>query len=147
MDSGSRRIFAVVRGAPSRRFDAVTVARQVFVSLDCADPAPLAEFWAAMLGGEVKFTHDGAVGVRTDWMWLAAIRVADYRPPTWPTGEVPKQIHLDLGVDDLAASVAEAERLGARSAADQPAPALRRILFDPAGHPFCLTTQIPVEAR
>lgn len=65
--------------------------RQVFVSLDCADPGPLAEFWAAMLG--------------------------------------------------------EAERLGARPAPEQPAPEHRRVLLDPAGHPFCLTTQVPREAR
>jgi hypothetical protein len=39
------------------------------------------------------------------------------------------------------------QRLGATPAAFQPAPERRRILFDPAGHPFCLTTQIPREAR
>ena len=60
--------------------------------------------------------------------------------------DVPKQIHLDLAVTDLDAAVAEAEGLGARVASFQPAPDRRRILFDPAGHPFCLTTQIPKEA-
>jgi hypothetical protein len=125
----------------------VAVARQVFVSLDCAEPAPLAEFWAAMLGGEVMFTTATAVGVRTDWMWLTAIRVPDYQPPSWPGGDIPKQIHLDLGVTDLDATVAEAERLGARLAPVQPAPDRWRVLLDPAGHPFCLTTQIPREAR
>jgi hypothetical protein len=25
------------------------VARRAFITIDCADPAPLAEFWAAML--------------------------------------------------------------------------------------------------
>ncbi|HEX3623357.1 MAG TPA: VOC family protein [Acidimicrobiales bacterium] len=125
----------------------MAVARQLFISLDCADPAPLAEFWAAMLGGEVRFSRATAVGVRTDWVWLAAIPVPGYRPPTWPEGDVPKQFHLDLGVADLDAAVAEAVALGARPAPTQPAPDLRRILFDPAGHPFCLTTQIPPEAR
>ncbi len=59
---------------------------------------------------------------------------------------VPKLIHLDLAVSDLDGAVAEAERLGAVSSAFQPAPGQWRILFDPAGHPFCLTTQIPREA-
>ena len=117
------------------------------MTLDCADPMPLAEFWAAMLGGEIRFARPHTVGVRTDWVWLAAMRVEDYRPPTWPDGDVPKQIHLDLDVSDLETAVADAEQLGARQAPFQPAPDLRRVLLDPAGHPFCLTTQIPAEAR
>jgi hypothetical protein len=61
------------------------------------------------------------------------------QPPTWPADDIPKQIHLDLAVTDLQAAVAEAERLGARIAPVQPAPDRWRVLFDPAGHPFCLT--------
>ena len=125
----------------------MAVAHSVFVSMDCADPAPLAEFWAAMLGGEVKFTTAGAVGVRTEGVWLTAIRVPDYRAPSWPDGDVPTQMHLDLGVTDLEGAVAAAERLGARVAPHQPAPDRWRVLLDPAGHPFCLTTQIPDVAR
>ena len=34
-------------------------------------------------------------------------------------------------------------RLGAVRAADQPAPDRYIVLTDPAGHPFCLSTQIP----
>jgi hypothetical protein len=56
-------------------------------------------------------------------------------------------MHLDLGVTDLEAAVADAERLGARVAPHQPAPDRWRVLLDPAGHPFCLTTQIPDVAR
>jgi hypothetical protein len=124
----------------------MAVAEGVFVTLDCAEPQALGEFWAAILGGEVKFTSPTTVMVRTEWMWVAALQVEDYVPPTWPSNEVPKQIHLDLGVTDLDAAVAEAERLGATIAPGQPAPDRRRILFDPAGHPFCLTTQVPAEA-
>jgi hypothetical protein len=72
--------------------------------------------------------------------------VDDYQPPTWPEPDVPKQIHLDLAVDDLEVAVAEAIGCGATLAAVQPAPEARRILLDPAGHPFCLTTMIPREA-
>ena len=126
----------------------MAIARTVFITLDCAHPRPLAEFWAALLGGEVAFESPlKTVGVRTEWMWLTAMPVADYQPPTWPTGEVPKQIHLDLAVDDLDAACAEALALGATLAPMQPAPELRRVLFDPAGHPFCLTTQTPAAAR
>jgi hypothetical protein len=114
-----------------------------FVSLDCADPRPLGEFWAAMLDGELIGVSDDALAIRTDWVWMTALRVDDYVPPTWPASDVPKQIHLDLAVTDLEGAVAEAERLGARQAPDQPAPHRWRVLIDPAGHPFCLTTMIP----
>ena len=100
-----------------------------------------------MLGGEIKFSSSTTVGVRTDWVWLSALKVADYVAPTWPEGDVPKQIHLDLAVTELEVAVTEAERLGARVAPFQPAPDRWRVLLDPAGHPFCLTTQIPPEAR
>lgn len=115
--------------------------------MDCADPRALAEFWAEMLGGEIRFASESTVGVHTDWVWLTALKVDDYVAPTWPEGDVPKQIHLDLAVTDLEAAVAEAVGLGARIASFQPAPDRWRVLLDPAGHPFCLTTQIPPEAR
>jgi Glyoxalase-like domain len=123
------------------------VARSGFVSLDCADPLALGKFWAAMLDGEIMFTNTTIVVIRTDWVWLTALKVPDYVAPTWPGGDVPQQIHLDLAVTELEAAVAEAERLGARIAQVQPAPDRWRVLLDPAGHPFCLTTQIPPEAQ
>jgi hypothetical protein len=121
----------------------MAVARHGVVSLDCAEPRPLGEFWAAMLGGEIIMDKPSAVVVRADWIWIAALEVPGYRPPTWPAAEVPKQVHLDLAVTDLAAAVAEAQDLGARLAPEQPDPDEWQVLFDPAGHPFCLTTQVP----
>ena len=113
------------------------------VSLDCADPAALAAFWAELTGGTIAFSSDEFVAVRTPTIWLATVRVADYEPPTWPESARAKQIHVDLATDDLDAAVAEATRLGARVAEHQPAPDRWRVLLDPAGHPFCFTTQIP----
>lgn len=123
----------------------MAVSRGGFVSLDCADPARLGEFWAAMFGGDLIGLNDDVVAIRTDWVWLTALRVPDYQAPTWPAGDVPKQINLDLAVTDLEAAIKEAVRLGARRAPVQPAPDRWRVLLDPAGHPFCLTTQIPPE--
>jgi len=125
----------------------VAVARSGFESLDCADPLTLAEFWAAILGGDIMFSSAETVDVRTDWVWPSAMKVSGYISPTWPEGEVPKQIHLDLAVTDLQSAVTEAERLGAKIAPIQPVLDRWRVLFDPAGHPFCLTTQIPLEAQ
>lgn len=111
--------------------------------MDCSDPSALADFWAALVGGEVAYRSDEFCAVKTDTGWLAAVRVDDYQPPTWPDKTVPKQMHLDLRVEDLDGAQAEAVRLGARVAAEQPAPDRWRVLLDPAGHPFCLSTQIP----
>lgn len=109
------------------------------ITIDCADPAELATFWMRMLGGEIVLEKDHVVAVRTDdGSGIAATRVDDYRPPTWPEGERPKQIHLDLAVADLDAAEAEAIEMGARKAEVQPDPARFRVFLDPAGHPFCL---------
>jgi hypothetical protein len=121
----------------------MAVARIGSVSLDCADPQALAAFWAGLVGGDVVFSSDDFVAVQTDRVWLSAVRVAGYRPPTWPGDEMAKQIHLDLAVADLDAAQAEAVRLGAAVAPVQPSPERWRVLIDPAGHPFCLTTLIP----
>jgi hypothetical protein len=121
----------------------MAVARLGSIALDCADPTSLGAFWAALLGGEVAFTSDDFVAVKTDRGWLAAVRVEDYQAPSWPSGDIPKQMHLDLAVDDLERAEAEAVRLGAVRTDNQPSPDRWRVLLDPAGHPFCLSIQIP----
>jgi hypothetical protein len=49
-------------------------------------------------------------------------------------------MHFDISVTDLDRAAARALALGAKQAEHQPAPDLWRVLVDPAGHPFCLTT-------
>jgi hypothetical protein len=46
-------------------------------------------------------------------------------------------MHFDFQVGDLESAVAEAVALGASVATEQPQENVR-VLFDPAGHPFCL---------
>src|SRR5664280_970353 len=113
------------------------------IALDCADPGQLSAFWAELLGGEVTFSNDDFAAVKTDRVWLAATRVDNYVPPSWPDGTVTKQLHLDLAVDDLDDAERTAISLGAVRVAAQPAPDRYLVLLDPAGHPFCLSTQIP----
>jgi hypothetical protein len=113
------------------------------VSLDCADPVALAEFWTALLDGTVIGRDEQVCVVYAHTIMVGAVRVPDYTPPTWPGGATPKHIHLDLAVRDLDTAEAEALRLGARKADHQPKPDEWRIYFDPAGHPFCLTANIP----
>lgn len=121
----------------------MALARLASTALDCDDPAALASFWAQLVGGEVAYSSDEFCAVKTDRGWIATVRVTDHAPPTWPDPDVPKQMHLDLAVDDLDAAEAEAIGLGARKPDTQPAPDRWRVLLDPAGHPFCLSTQIP----
>ena len=114
-------------------------ARIAMVTLDCAEVAPSAEFWSALLGWEVAASSDDYAMLTSPdgGPALGLGRVEDHQPPSWPdTGR--KQFHLDLAVDDLDAMAARAVDLGATLADPQPGETWR-VLIDPAGHPFCLT--------
>jgi hypothetical protein len=89
-------------------------------------------------------TPDGHVIAISDGTHFVTMMYADdHVPPAWPKPERPQQMHLDVAVRDLEAAVASAVALGAAEAGHQPAPAAWRVLIDPAGHPFCLTTVTP----
>jgi nucleotide-binding universal stress UspA family protein len=118
----------------------------VFVTMDCADPASLGAFWAARLDGRAVSPSPSIVVVLSSTVDVAMVAVERYVPPTWPDDAVPKQLHLDIATRDVEAAAAEAERLGARRADRQPQPDEWIIMFDPAGHPFCFTHNIPAEA-
>jgi len=113
--------------------------------IDCPDPASLASFYAALLGGradtsdpqwcEVHFDE----GSRPGSVKLAFQYVSSYEAPRWPDG-VPQQAHLDLTVSDLEASSRLAVQLGARvlsGPVEEPG-SIFVVHSDPAGHPFCL---------
>ena len=113
------------------------------IGLDCADPGPLSDFWAELLGGDIIFNSEDIAIVKLDHLLLNAYRVEDYAPPMWPQGPVPKQAHIDLDVDDLEQAEKRAISLGAVRAETQPDPDRHLVLLDPAGHPFCLSTNFP----
>lgn len=116
----------------------MTPARIAAVNLECSDPAVLAHFWAALLDGEIAVSTPDFCAVEVGSMYVGAVRVEGYRPPTWPSADRSQQIHLDLAVDDLDAAEEQALHLGATKELDQPSPQQSRVLRDPAGHPFCL---------
>jgi len=70
-------------------------------------------------------------------------RIEGHQPVDWPAGQVAKQMHLELAVTDLDSAEARAIALGASKPQRQPSPDRWRVLVDPAGHPFCITTLIP----
>jgi hypothetical protein len=119
------------------------IARLAAVSLDCSDPSGLATFYRELLDLETMFESDDFIALKGAAILLTVQRVEEHRPPEWPTGAVPKQIHLELAVENLEAAEAAAVAIGARTTGVQPSPELWRVLLDPAGHPFCITTLIP----
>ena len=119
------------------------IARLAAVSVDTSEPTVLADFYRQLLDLEVLFEADTFISLKGAAVLLTVQRVDDHRPPEWPTGAVPKQLHLELAVDDLDAAEARAIALGAAKGSEQPSPESWRVLIDPAGHPFCITTLIP----
>ena len=103
------------------------IARLAAISLDGPDPASLAEFYRELLDLEVFFESDDFIALKGAGVYITTQRVMDQQPPDWPSASVPKQMHLELAV----------------KADPQPNPDLWRVLVDPAGHPFCITTLIP----
>jgi predicted enzyme related to lactoylglutathione lyase len=109
------------------------------IVVDCADPATLVRFWAALLGGEPV---DRAAG----WSHV--------EPPGFPrmafqpvTGakSVKNRLHLDIEVDDIAAEVARAVDAGASVVGEavEDAQGAFQVLRDPAGNEFCLVRPAP----
>ncbi len=121
------------------------VGKLASISLDCPDPAVLADFYGALLGMQRAFELPDAslIALSDGTSFVTMMRVADYVAPTWPQAGQLQQMHLDISVTDLSRAVASALALGASEAEHQPRPDLWRVLIDPAGHPFCLTTVSP----
>lgn len=117
----------------------MAIARFPSIVLDCPDAQALAQFYGAMLDWQIEPQEDW-VDVKSDYgQCLSFQQVADYRRPTWPTQEVPQQMHLDVVVDDLDDGEAAVLELGATKHEHQPGTTFR-VFLDPAGHPFCLCT-------
>ena len=115
------------------------------MTIDCHDPMKLAEFYAALTGWTVMFSNDeytvlGAPGTEQgEYPCITFQRNEDYVPPVWPekAGAQQQMAHVDFSVDDLEKSVEYALECGATKANDQFDDSWV-VMFDPAGHPFCL---------
>ena len=92
------------------------------VAIDCPDAAALADFYAGILGWEVKEEPDddwvtiAPAGAGEGSQALAFQEIGDYVAPTWPGGAHPQQFHLDLRVPDLATGEAQVLAAGATPA-------------------------------
>jgi catechol 2,3-dioxygenase-like lactoylglutathione lyase family enzyme len=124
-------------------------------ALDAMDCRELAEFYRAFLGLRYRPGDEPPDGGRVDdadWLVLvdesgqrvlALNQVASLARPTWPTDEVPKQMHHDFRVStvaELGEQRRRAEELGAVLLYDRSDDEIEPlyVLADPAGHPFCV---------
>lgn len=110
------------------------------ITVTAPDPQALADFYARLLGAEVITSDAGWAQIRTgDGLTVGFEYERHWQTPVWPAepGRTHATQHLDIHVDDLDLAVAHAVEQGARLADFQPQEDVR-VLFDPAGHPFCL---------
>ena len=127
-------------------------------AIDAPDCRALAEFYRRLLGLHYRAGDEQPADGRpddADWLVLlddggarvlAVQQKSGTRPSTWPSEEVPMQLHMDFEVptvEDLEHHRARAEALGARLLLDrsQDEDEPLYVLADPAGHPFCLLTR------
>jgi len=129
--------------------------RLLHTAIDTTDARALAEFYREFLG--LRYRRGDAPpagGGSDDAGWLVLVdangdrklafqQVDRLEQTTWPTHDVPMQMHLDFtvpGRTDLERHRERAEALGARlllDRTDDPDEPLY-VLADPAGHPFCI---------
>ncbi|HET9139495.1 VOC family protein [Actinophytocola sp.] len=112
------------------------------ITLDCPDPLALMAFYQQATGLEPhpRSDADFAGLNREDGLFLGFQRVDGYRAPTWPDQVVPQQLHICFTVENLDEAEGRLLGLGAGKPDHQPNRPAARVLTDPAGHPFCLST-------
>ncbi|MFF5973013.1 VOC family protein [Streptomyces sp. NPDC012769] len=111
-------------------------ARVEEIVFDCADPAALARFWAALLGGD-------PVDRSPDWSYVdppGFVRVAFQKVPEGKA--VKNRVHLDLAAGDPSAAADEAQSLGARRSGGIVADEYGafQVMCDPEGNEFCFVS-------
>ena len=113
--------------------------RLSLTTLNAPDAIALARFYAEITRGVAKGDECWALveGTNGD---IGFQQIDDYRPPTWPSGNVGMQMHLEFFVDDLESTGARVLAAGATRFEHQPNADHCLVYADPAGHPFCLST-------
>lgn len=103
------------------------------VSIDSADPAPLAQWWAERLGAEVVADNGGWFYVVGSTPVLGVQAVPDPTPGK-------NRIHLDLATPDVEAATEELLAAGARLVERRSQGRISWTTFeDPQGNQFCVS--------
>ena len=112
------------------------------IAFDCFNANELADFYVKLTGWNKEISSDEWAALRTpEGILLVFQTVEDYVPPVWPwkNGEQQQMAHIDFLVDNLQ----EAESLALENGAiksDVQYFDTSIVMFDPAGHPFCIST-------
>ncbi|AWT56650.1 MULTISPECIES: VOC family protein [Mycolicibacterium] len=105
------------------------------VTVDCADPDALAQWWSQAVGGDVNVLAPGefAVLVRPEGVRLGFQKVPDPTPGK-------NRLHLDLASEDVEAEVQRLVGLGAKQTGRHSfGPEFSWVvLADPEGNAFCI---------
>ena len=124
----------------------MAIAHYAYTALDCENPIELADFYSKITGWPVEPLGDFPP---EDVTWLELLDdkgftkmafqlIENYQKPTWPTGGLPQQAHMDFHAKDLDIAEKALLEIGAVKAEFQPKPHRFRIYLDLAGHPFCI---------
>src|SRR5215218_918770 len=76
--------------------------RLSLTTVHAPDAIALARFYAEITGGSRRAASTGLLEGPNGGIGFQ--QIDDYRPPTWPDGEVGMQMHLEFFVDDLEAT-------------------------------------------
>jgi catechol 2,3-dioxygenase-like lactoylglutathione lyase family enzyme len=122
--------------------------------IDTTDARGLAEFYRELLGLQYRPGDEPPTDGQDDADWLVLMdeygtrklafqRVERQARSTWPSPDIPQQLHLDLtvsSIDELERQRQRAEQLGAvllfDRSEDEEEPLY--VFADPSGHPFCI---------
>ena len=133
----------------------VEYPRLLHTAIDTTDARALAEFYRQLLGLQYRQGDEPpAQGAADDAGWLVLVdsngvrklafqQVERLERTTWPTHDVPMQMHLDFTVsslEELQRQRVRAESLGAQVLLDRtedPDEPLY-VFADLSGHPFCI---------
>lgn len=124
----------------------MAIAHLAYTALDCDNPIELADFYSKITGWPVEPLGDFPPA---DVTWLELLdekgftkmgfqKIDNYQKPTWPTGGLPQQAHIDFHAKDIDIAEKQLLEIGAVKAEFQPKPHRFRIFLDLAGHPFCI---------
>jgi len=106
------------------------------VTVNAPDAGALADFYAAITGGEVTFRHPAWATVHSEGGRIDCQTVPDHTPVPWPAQS--GLVHLDFLVDDLESAWRVVEAAGGSRQEIQPNDHCL-VCSDPVGNPFCLT--------
>jgi len=118
------------------------IKSMIGITFDCPNANELASFYVSLSGWKQEISSDEWAGIRTpQGMLLVFQTVENYVPPVWPweNGKQQQMVHIDFYVDNLDEAVAYALGCGAKRSEVQYYDS-STVMFDPAGHPFCLST-------